>query len=696
MQTERPYTDSQGTAHTDPLAALLDNPDPEGGSLDMGEGNRYYRSDITPITERAEGEVLRLVDEWFDRAVKGRLHVERQALLNMAFYMGVHDVDIVTGAAGAALRKAKRPSGAVIRTQENETAATVRREVARITRNRPHGVVVPDGPDMEDAEAADAGDAVLHYVLQGCDVESYFEEATWWATLAGTALVGMNWDPDKVGDDGFKGNFEFRCLSPYDFAVPKVRESRLQEQPYVVVSKAYTPDEVYETWGVKVSGDSGTKYQMLDDRLTAILQGTWNPSTNSLSGNTQIKVPKIVVKEVWVKPAPIAPNGAVVITAGGKILHLDEWPSYLVDRYPFAVVRHSFVPGSFWAKSLVTDLIPIQRRLNRALSAIVEKVRLERSQSVVVPKNANMRSAFQGQWNVVEMPRPDMQASAHVLPPPPPSPNVQLDIDQARLAFRGLSSQHEVTIGQNPPGSRAGLMIEALKESDDSVIGAITRDIEKAQAHLGNLILRCVRQEWVENEEGQRRMVRVVGSDMELESIAYLSGEDVGGTFVVEGGSAWPYFHYERMAQVKEMMQLGMLDPQIALRFMNMGAVVAAKDLQQIDVRQARRENILMRSGEPDKAEPAEDFHNHAVHLLEHNNERKRSSYQRWPDEAKMLMELHIAMHDQLQQQEMMQQAEQAQMMQMAMAPPEMAQMPETAEGEPVGSEQPPPGGPPS
>lgn len=630
---------------------------PQGGRAEPEPAEGSYRATIPEMAERDPQQLVQLNDRWFDRSTAARAYVERQSLLNLAFFLGQQYVGMPEGVGSNRIVSKPQPKGRV-RTTENMIMPTVRSEIARLMRTRPTGTTLPLGDDPEDIEAAAAGDDLLQHVRREHDREAITEEAVMWSVVAGTGHKGWTWDPEAVDRYGNQGDFEFRALSPFDFAVPRLRESDLDRQPYVMVTRLYELDEIEDRWDVRVAADGDATASALDDRITGILRGLHSADSSQFFGSTGAEkhdVKTAVVKETWIKPSRMAPEGAVLITAGGQLLDLTPWPQWTQRVYPFAKYPYVSVPGAYWGRGLVSDLIPIQRRHNRALSIGIELMNLYAMLGIAAPKNSKVRGEMGGRAYLVETPLGAHQGALNIQPPQVGELPTR-ELDNTRQAFRDIASQHEVTKGHTPPNVRSGTAINLLKEIDDSSSTIALRAIERAEEKSARHILAIVRAHWDEP-----RMVMVLGKDGDIERRSFISGNEVGGEFVVQSGSAWPYSKAEKINSVLELWRDGLLDPQEAIEHLDLGVTTATilKGRNE-DKRHARRENqkfedltALLPDGSVDvsmmvnqaRQLAPEMWHNHMVHVEEHNRVRKSARYETWPILKQMVLEAHIEGH---------------------------------------------------
>jgi len=608
-----------------------------GGRMDPSDPGYSRR----PLEQWSEPEMVERNDKWFKRVTDDRRHIERSALLSTSFLMDQQYVDFVGAGDHARLQQVPAKRGRV-RTMEQIIEPAYRAEMGRLLRNRPQGTTVPDGIDEADIESAQAADDLLDHVWRTNQISDVMTQAVSWQIVGGTVLIGTHWDEDATDPEGVQGNFDFRALSPFEFGVPNAREQNLQKQTYVMITKAYDLDEVEDRWGVRPSADHAGSYGSLDHRLSSVISG------GTRSGEQDQD--QVVVKETWIKPSAMAPAGAVLITAGKEVLDITVWPEWCKGRYPFQVLRYTMIPGAFWGKSMLQALIPIQRRHNRSASIVVEIQNLLSQMGVAVPRGSQVRPLLGGRGMMIESPPGATQPVTNITTPPVGDLPFR-ELEHTEKAVRRISSQHEVTQGFTPPNVRSGTAISMLKEMDDSPSALPLTDIENAAQGLSRSILEMVKQFWDEP-----RVVRVLSKDGEIERRSFLGGDDVGGQYQIQAGSAWPYTKAERQAEIMQLHERQLIDGDEALKRLDMGAVRGIREDREVDYREARLENQKFEALEvmpmPDgtvgfgsEIPTPEDFQNHMAHISTHLRLMKSPQWRTWNPLKKMALEAHVVGH---------------------------------------------------
>lgn len=614
-----------------------------------------YSSSRTPYDQMSESDLVEMVDEWFERVIQNRRHVERDTLLNIAFLLDHQYVKASTVGHTVRLTPLPKKKGTV-RTVEQIIEPAVRSEMARLLRTKPSGIVVPQGDDPEDYNASKAGDDCIQYVQQSHNWDEYHEQAVLWILAGGTSILNTGWDEEEVDEFGNEGDFYFRSLSPFEFGVPHIRKWKLQDQPYVMVTKAYELDEIEDTWGVRVDADRNEKFGSIDDRLQQIISTSVSQELSS-SNSKERTVPMAIVKEVWVKPNKnVAPAGMVIVVASGKILDITPWPTWCKGQYPFKKLEYMRVPGSFWGKPMITSMVPIQKRHNRAASIVVETMNIMAQTRLAAPKNTQVRGILNGKGVLFETP---MGSSGGVnnLSMPSMGDLPLRELDNTRAAIRDIAHQHEVSRGTTPPNVRSGTAISTLKELDDTASVIPVRSLERAVQGIGRHIMSIIQEKWDE-----QRFIYILGEHGDVERKSFIQGSDISGQYVIQSGTTFSYSRSERQEQIYRALEMGLVSPDEAARFSEVGTTRGILRERYATKRHAQRENQKFKelsgtnpqTGQPDpqyilsvfreQLLPA-DWHDHETHMNEHNFIRMSPAYEAWPSWKKALFDAHITGH---------------------------------------------------
>lgn len=584
-------------------------------------------------------ELLSYLDGLLERSKTNRIQFEQQWYLNLAFFFGRQYVQWLGGASIASTNFPSRlyeppvPPWRV-RLVINKIRTIVRTELSKVTKEQPRAFVIPASSDDDDLAAARAGEAIYEHLDRTLMLRRVKRRAAFWSTICGTAYVKDWIDPSQNDEDGLPGKIMAEPISPFHIYIGDTQEEDIEKQPFVIHVLAKDPEWVKDTYDKDVAADSSASSSQLEQRFLSAIGINERPNKSYVS-----------VKEAWIKPCAKYPKGMVVAWAGDQILVKSEgWP-FAHNEYPFSKLE-SIPTGRFYAESIVTDLIPLQKEYNRTRSQIIEaKNRMSKPQ-LLAPRGSIDPNKITTEPGLVIFYTPGFEK-----PQPLPLQNIPAyvlqEIERLQLDFNDLSSQHEVSKGQTPPGVTAATAISYLQEADDSKMSFAVASIEEASEKIGRHLLSHAQQFW----DGQRT-VKVVGTDNQWESYQFARTDLNGNTDLrIEAGSATPTSRAAKQAFIMDLGQRGWIPPDRALRYLDMAETGRMYEEMQIDARQAQRENLKMMAG--DTTVTVNDWDNHQAHIIEHNNYRKKQAFEDADDSVKQAFNQHVTVHKQLVAQEM-------------------------------------------
>jgi hypothetical protein len=608
--------------------------------------------------------------EWFHRCQEQRSRQERQWYLNYAFYTGQQYVQFRSIAQNGDfdLQTPKAPYYRV-RLTVNQIRKIVRKEISRLTAQKPNAFVVPSSAEHADVFAAQAGEQIWDSLWRRLKFTKTLRNAVFWQAVTGNGFIKSYWDPTKIDPESNKpGDICIDSISPFYIFVPDLMCEDIEQQPYVIHAQIKSKSWIYKTFGVEPNAEA--KLESVDQNLQSVMGVQRNESKNE----------QAIILEVWVKPnyLPELPDGGMFTVASGQIVQgFDSWP-YEHGQYPFAKIDGS-PTGKFYNTSIVEDLIPLQRELNRTRSQLIEaknrmaKPQLLAQEGAVDPK---MITTEPGQVIRYKM----------GFDPPQPLPMQNLpsyvteEIDRLYDDMADISGQHEVSNGSTPPGVTAATAISFLQEQDESLIAGQYSSLEEAVEKIASQALMYVKMYWDE-----KRTVKVVGLEGTFDVQSFQGADLHSNTDIrVEAGSALPTSRAAKQAFIMDLMKMGFVDPNDGLEILEVGGLQSIYERIQIDKRQAQRENLKMRviteedqqahieewsmqgaefnPGMAPEQDPTIDqdsglkldppplvqvhtYDNHEVHIQVHNDYRKSQAFESASDFTKALFEEHVTQH---------------------------------------------------
>ena len=690
MATEKPSTPSSAEVDRAALPGLppVEAPDP--------------RIDVVAFRESDEGKKLASwANDEFTRCKTAKLPKQRQWYINMAMVFGQQWLQSVTGAGAA---EGKLQIAAAPRHQRRKTinrlGSFVRTETSKFLSTLPNIVAVPSTAEDEDVRAAYAAEQTWTHYSENKKFRRQYTGAIWWAVMTGNGFVKTWWDQSRevpMPEGGVDyGDIEFRKVTPFHIFVPELRERELDDQPYVIEARVRPLSWVKQFYSEQLKD---AKLSPTTNAANTIMDEGYLGLTKS-----QTNLDSVVVYEFWVKPGTtdMLPKGGFFVMVEDVLVDYYEGLPYTHGEYPYTKFEHTF-NDTFWADSPLRDLIPLQKEYNEVRTDIGVAARRMGNPQLIAAQNSIVPGKMTNEPGAVILYRPG-------LPPPQPMPLSQLpqyvleQQDRIIQDFEDISGQHDVSKGVAPTGVTAGTALQYLGERDDNFLTPQYQGIEDAVERVARQTL-LLFQQFVDI----KRKIKVIGLDGAFDTLL-LSGADIqDGTDVrVEPGTAVGQSQAAKQAQVFDLVSLGIIMPDQALKMLEIGGPQKVLDIINAAERKAQRENMKMKAlkDHPEQIEEhkmtftekalmevgpeflaqgmppeeimalvqenlppvvaVDDFDIHEVHIETHNRFRMSQEYETLPDEVKNEFEQHVAWHQQMGGQQM-QQALMAQM------PPEVA-----------------------
>jgi len=560
------------------------------------------------------------VKKRYEAAREARRLYERQWYLNLAFVLGeqwvAYDKRYNT------LRLTLPSKGP--RLVSNIIAPRVRLELAALTKLPPAYRV--ECPSM-------ATSRIIHYYLdylwRTYKYEKVFRDALLWAIVASTGFVKVFYDPDvgPVYGDLQSGDPRVDSCAPFELLWdPYARD--VSEASWVIHERVRSRKYVKQKYGKDVGGAPA------DSMLMSVL------GSLRINLNTS-RLPSTTVCEYWERPNPDNPEGLYVVYSGSTVLY--EGPNPYADTCPIPFVKlvHTPVPGEFYGTTWVSDTRQVNVLYNRLRNDILENaVKLSNPPLLApmgsIPGEIKMNPGEVIAYNplVLQGGRVDQ---LKIEPFPAQAVNMLVRLEQEADEMAGVTA---LTRGGMPRGVRSAQQLSTLVAMEDQRRQISLQDYTNALEDALTYALRLARK--------YLYLPRKLGSGNNAAFV--LRGSDIPPDAQVKVTvDLHPPEPDEREEQrLLALFDRGVLqDPRLLVRLLQYGSkeeVFADIDL---DEAQVQRENTRLADGV--QVMP-EDFHNHMLHIVEHNRFRKTEVYEQLPPERKQLFAQHVAVHQQFMQ----------------------------------------------
>lgn len=588
-----------------------------------------------------------------------RGHFERQAQMNIAWYMG-HQELFWDGRSQSLTRP--RNAGRRPKLVYNLILPYADQQVASLGVDQVNYEVWPATDDQQDYLTAETSTDLLRYYQDVLDWPAIEEEVDLWSVLTGEGYAKVIWDPHKGSEFDLGELFQSRekvdryrrrngsalyrigDLEVYNVSSMQIfwgaAGRRFDDADWVLELNERTVEELCEAYDLQPddipAGDDSLQLYRPDD----IGPG----GARNLQRDPDVRL----VSELWLKRSAERPRGGHYVICGNKLLRGGENP-YEHGRIPYVQFRMAVVPGRTYAESYVTQLLGPQSDVNRNMSQQVE-VRETMANPYILAKQGSILDW--AQWNG----RPGGLREYTGEPPQVvpgqgvPSSTI-IGLKQTEQYMQDIIGAHDVSRAKTPSGIKSGVAIGLLQEKDEQRLARVRRRRAQGWQRVGQMMLQTLAQYVTEerlvkitSEEDRFRARRFLGSDLRGKN----QGPGVNYFDVRVSTSGMPMSRTTQISMVEMLLQYKALDPanpqhrKIIFEALQVGQIKRSVDPQRADQNNQAWENDEMMAG---RFIAPRSFDDHRTHLDELNEFRKRGFFRYAPVEIQTLFEIHERKH---------------------------------------------------
>lgn len=249
-------------------------------------------------------------------------------------------------------------------------------------------VVNPRTNEAEDIAKAKVSTALLQYVQSNVDFRHKIEQIRRWMEVCGTAFSLSWWDKDagevvahevseEIGADGMvrvsereirQGEMAMGLLTAYEVFPHSLVVESVADQHDIIVEQVMDVGDIYDLYGIRLEADDVETYAM-------------TPIPNAVTGhgrtNASFGVERVTRKDCgkvityFENPSKTNRRGRLIIVVGDEIAYYGDLPAGVMPIQAFKAKPQA---GLFYGKSVIEDLIPLQRTYNSIENKIVDYI----------------------------------------------------------------------------------------------------------------------------------------------------------------------------------------------------------------------------------------------------------------------------------------------------------------------------------
>jgi len=469
-----------------------------------------------------------------DDAIRERRPQEFQWAVNFSYYLG-HQHLTFSPMTGTLHRDLDNDEIIV-----NRIAPFVEVRTSKMSRNSPILTVVPDKNERDIREASQLSELLVKYLWKTQDMDDKLGTLSLLMNIMGTSFLKVLWNPstgDKVSEpkknqdpevlalreDGeedleeiFLGDIETFVKSPFSI-LASAGATGVKDANWILDRSTMTVRQLRETYphvdmNEITLGAEMTEFESFVNRLQSpIFSSVIGIDQSRKEKDSKIKEHSIVlVKEFWLKPNEIYPEGVVATVVGQRLIDFQTFPNGILE-YPFFKIDEKEQPFNFYGQATVTRLIPLQRRYNQARTQVAKNSAIMANIKWWAPKGHGMHedALTDEEGEVVEsnpnLPRPQQLPVASL-------PNYVLQSQEQDIAdIRDISGEREAGSIPGAPQITAGIALETAAEIADVIVQPIIKNVQNALIAAGRHWLMLANEHYVDP-----RTLKIIGQDNEI------------------------------------------------------------------------------------------------------------------------------------------------------------------------------------
>ena len=640
-----------------------------------GNGKKTDKPTSSPVTSNESGEVLYSDDivsqitAELERRRSERAAYELQWTLNANFLCGHQncEIDVLsnTVVVEEPVEKADRE-----RRVYNRIAPLMETRDANLGSVKYDMVVTPRTSEAEDVAKASVSTKLLKYLQSSVDFDRKSAQLRRWAEVCGTSFSLSWWDKEAgravgvevaevetVGDNGepviiqktreiHEGDLAMGILTAYEVYPHSLVVEDIKEQHDIIIEQVLDVGEIRDRYGVNVEGESVEAYTMSPLPNATTGHGR-NNAAFGVNKTTRDDCAKVIT--YLENPSKPYPRGRVIIIINDRLIHYGELPGGVM---PVVVHKAKQVSGMFYGKSVIEDLIPLQRTYNNVMNKIVDNIATVVNNPVLTPAGSiNIDAVEQNgieSGSIIEY-DPSKGKPEFMQYPNPPTVifDMRSHLEQSMEYTAGVS---QLMVYGAAASSSSGKALDTRREIDMTRMSMTADNLREGVIAMARIWLILNK-----SYSSGNRVINIAGRD-DLSSVYTWSSEDIN-SFDVEFTAENELRHSKDQQKQNfiEALQLGLFteaDGRIsqdvkrrAWELFRIGSFNDIMDIDDMQKKNADRENAYLESGViPQRFKYDDDEIHIRQHLAYALSTDFRMLMKRAPEYAK-LFDAHIEEH---------------------------------------------------
>lgn len=564
-------------------------------------------------------DLVSYVKKELSRRKTDRMPVERQWLLNANFLAGNQYCDIADYRVGEIDNEAYSPDW-IQKESFNRISPLIEARIANLKKLKFKMNAIPATDEDDDFSKAEITSKIIRFKQKNSKFDEKIASALVWNEICGNAFLLSWWNPvsgEAVVKDNdryyFEGDVDYSVISPYEVYPEDMFSSGISSQRSIIIEQVKSVEEIYDLYSVKVRGEK------VDSLCLSMYK---NNNLNSFCSAVThcMKENSARVITYFEVPSKRYPEGRMIIICADKLIHYSSLPYSSIPLVQFKCKNSA---GQFFSKSIIEDLIPLQKAYNSCVNRIHEYIkRIAIGEYFVEEGSIDIEEYEENGLKAGALLVYKEGSQAPIRVPSSSFPNealserIQLQKDMEYVS--GISQL--MVVGSAPSGVVSGTAMETLREIDNIRLASTGDYIRDAIKDMAKIWL-SIYKRFAKNP----RVLKTVGSNS-LSDVIVWTGEDVSCYDIEFAAQNELTESYE--AQKQKFLQgysMGLFTDEngkIPLRvrrraqeFLNLDYAIDIVDTQTLQEERAKRENVLF---ERNVVPKIEEYDDHRIHYEEH------------------------------------------------------------------------------
>lgn len=223
------------------------------------------------------------------------------------------------------------------------------------------------------------------------------------ANIRGISYLKVCWNPYRgprnpaaqLGDSPFLGDMQWQYVPGLDIGIDP-RAGDADDARYIAHRRSIPMDTFKETFQTDIFGRPIEQYTLWGSNPDSVPAGAYenDPRTNaSMGGYKNNELVEVV--EMWVRPTPMLPRGALLVFTGKTPLAFPQddqgMPETPYDDPWLAINGVNLVPGLLGSDGAIEDVINLQKVLNHTITKQREALNWAATPALLVPERAGIQ-----------------------------------------------------------------------------------------------------------------------------------------------------------------------------------------------------------------------------------------------------------------------------------------------------------------